>query len=207
MGTQITPRQLGQQAQEIIQHTYLIGSAPADPHKLLTDLARSVTVFGHMLQSLSDQYGQVGRKFASWIAYAGKVFWGIVELSVPTSVFRYLFRNWLSLFALVGIVTIAVGLLAKVSGMSGIGVGMLIVVILLALSSGLLRYYMLKATIPPYLFAISRLGLIFIALLLLTYLAVYHGPSIANILQSLEKFFRWSGGFKMYLSGHSMARV
>jgi hypothetical protein len=197
MGNQITPRQLNQQAQEIIQHTYLIGSAPADPHNLLTDLARSVTVFGEMLQSLSDQYGQVGKKFASWIAYSGKIFWGIVEISVPTSVSRYLLRNWLSLFALVSITTILIGAFTGTSGMSGVGVGMLAIVILLALFSGLLRYYMLKAKIPPRLFLVIRLGLAFIVLLLLAYLAVYHGITIANILRSVANFFGWSARFKL----------
>lgn len=201
MSNQITPRQLNQQAQEIIRHTYLIGSAPADPHKLLTDLARSVTVLGEMLQGLSDQYGQAGKKFASGIAYAGKVFWGVIELSVPTNVFRYLFRNWLSLFALVSIITIAVGLLTGVSGMSGIGVGMLTIVLLLSVFSGLLRYYMLKASIPPRLFVVVRVGLAFIAVLLLAYLAIYHGVSVANILDSLAGFFRWSAKFKKYLWG------
>ena len=192
MRKQITPRELSQQAQQIIRHTYLIGSAPADPHKILTDLARSVTIFGEMLQNLADRYGQAGRKLASWIAISGKLFWGMIEISVPTSVLRYLFRNWLSLFALISIITIAVGAFTGTSGMSGIGVSMLAAVILLALFSGLLRYYMLKARIPPHLLGIVRLGVALLLLLLFTYLAVYQGDRIVNILCSLEVFFRWT---------------
>lgn len=201
MGNQVTPRKLNLEARNIIELTYLIGSAPADPHKLLSDMARSVTVFGEMLQSLSDQYGKVGRKFASSIAYAGKVFWGMVEISVPTSVFRYLLRNWLSLFALVSIVTIAAGVLTATSGMSGVGVGMLIIVILLTLFSAFLRYYMIKAKVPPHFLIICRVGLLLVALLLLAYLAVYHGDSVANLLEHAVRFFRRSAQFKRYLWG------
>jgi hypothetical protein len=200
MATPVTPRQLNSQARDIIRRVYLIGSAPADPHSILTDLARSVTIFGNMLQSLSDQHGKVGNRFASGLATAGKLFWGIVELSVPASVWRYLFRKWLSLFALLSILIIGIGLFAGNSGMWGIGVAMLIAAILLALLSGLLRYYMLKAKIPPHLFRWVRVGLALFALALGAYLAINDGVKIADTLHEFESFFRWTAGLKIQLT-------
>jgi hypothetical protein len=200
MAAQVTPRQLDAQARDIIRRVYMIGSAPADPHAILTDLARSVVIFGKMLQSLSDQYGKVGNNFASGLATTGKLFWGIVELSVPESVLSYLLRNWLSLFALLSILTIAIGLIANISGMWGIGVAMLIATIVLALLSGLLRYYMLKAEVPARLLARVRVGLVLLLLGLCTFLAISYGAKIADSLHWLEGFFRWTASLKMHFS-------
>ena len=199
-GTPRTPRRLSPDAQSIIQRVYLIGSAPADPHGILTDLARSLAIFGNMLQTLSDQYGKVGNRFASGMATTGKLFWGMVELSVPASVWRYLFRKWLSLFALLSILIIAIGLLAGNNGMSGIGIAMLIAGNLLALLSGLLRYYMLEAKVPPHLFGWVRVGLALFALALGVFLAVNDGVKIANSLHWIENFFRWTGNLKVQLT-------
>jgi hypothetical protein len=194
-----TPRQLDPNARSIIERVYFIGSAPADPHNILSDLARSVTIFGNMLQGLSDQYGKAGNRFASGIATTGKIFWGIVELSVPASVWGHLFRRWLSIFALLSILITAIGLVAGNSGMWGMGIAMVIAAILLALLSGLLRYYMLKAKIPPHLFVWVRWGLVLFALALGVYLAVNDGIRIANSLHWLENFFRWTGSLKVQL--------
>lgn len=192
-----TPRQLDPNSQAIIERVYLIGSAPADPHNILTDLARSAIIFGNVLQDLSDQYGMAKNKLASGIAITGKLFWGVVELSVPASVWRYLFRRWLSLFFLLGVLITAIGLFAGNSGMWGIGVAMLIGAILLALLSGLLRYFMLKAKIPPHLFGWVRLGLALFAVALGLYLACADGARIVNLLKWLEGFFRWTASFKV----------
>jgi hypothetical protein len=195
-GAPRTPRQLSPDAQSIIRRVYLIGSAPPDPHGILTDLARSVTIFGNILQNLSDQYGNVGNKFASGMATTGKLFWGMVELSVPASVWRYLFRKWLSLFALLSVLIIAIGLFAGNNAMAGIGIAMIIAAILLALLSGLLRYYMLEAKIPPHLFGWVRFGLALFALALVAYLAIHDGTRIAHVLGRFERFFQWTGSLK-----------
>ena len=197
MATQVTPRQLNCQARDIIRRVYLIGSAPADPHNMLSDLARSVTIFGNMLQGLSDQYGKVGNQFASGISTTGKLVLGIVVLSVPASILSYLFRRWLSILVLLSILITAIGLFAHNSGMSGIGVALLMAAILLALLSGLLRNFMLKATIPPHLFRWVRFGLALFAVALGAYLAMNYGVKIAEILLRLECFFRWAGSFKV----------
>ena len=200
MATQVTPRKLSCQARDIIARVYLIGSAPADPHNMLTDLARSITIFGSMLQGLSDEYGMAKNKFASGIATTGNLFWGIVELSVPESVRIHLLRRWLSIFALLSILITAIGLVAGNSGMWGMGIAMVIAAILLALLSGLLRYYMLKARIPPHLFVWVRWGLVLFALALGVYLAVNDGVRIANSIHWLENFFRWAGSLKVQLT-------
>jgi hypothetical protein len=153
-----------------------------------------------MLQGLSDQYGKAGKRFASGISTTGRLFWGIVELSVPASVWSYLFRRWLSIFALLSILIVAMGLLAGNSGMTGMGIALLIAVILLALLSGLLRYYILKAKIPPHLILLVRLGLAVFALALCVYLAMNYGVKIADILLRLECFFRWAGSLKVQLT-------
>ena len=203
----VTPRQLNSQAQDIIQRVYLIGSAPADPHTILTDMARSVVIFGNMLQDLSDQYGKVGNQFASGLATTGKLFWGIVELSVPASVFRLPLAQLVVAFCpakrshhryrSIRSATAACGASA---------IAMLIAVIVLALLSGFLRYYMLKAKIPPHLFGWVRVGLALVALALSAYLAINYGVRIANLMGEFESFFRWTASLKGQLSttGHNL---
>ncbi len=194
MANNLTPRDLSVAARNVIRRTYLIGSAPADPHTALTDLGRSVIVFGNMLQDLSDQYGKVGNKFASGVAVAGRIFWGIVELSVPASIFRYLLRNWLSLLALLSVFTIVIGFATRNNNMWGVGVVLLGGAVLIAVFSGVLRYYMLKAKIPPKIFVWIRLGLLMLAVLLFADLAVTQGDAIAKKLEWLAGFFRWCAG-------------
>src|SRR5580658_10388024 len=113
MNTNRTPRKLSAPARNIIADVYLVGSVPADPHGILQDISRSVSVIGRLLNGLADQYAKAGKNLASMITIAGSVLWGIVEISVPESALFYLSRNWIKLLAFLGALVIILGVLTN----------------------------------------------------------------------------------------------
>jgi len=188
-----TPRRLSDAARDIIHRTYVIGSVAVDPHKALTDVARSVIVFGDLLQDLSDQYTKAKSKVASGIIFAGRIFWGLVELSVPDKVYRYVVRNLLTLIASLSAVIIGIGLLTQNNDMWSIGVALLICVSLVAALCWTLRFIMVTARIPPHFFGWVQGGAVLLLAILFIVLALTRGYVIANWIHEVECFFRWSG--------------
>jgi hypothetical protein len=142
MMKQRTPRVLTQAAQDIIANVYLAGSVPADPPLVLTDIARSVSIVGRMLDGLADHYGVQGKGFARVLTIAGSVLWGIVEISVPDSLLSMISRNWYKLLALSGVVIIVLGVLTNTAGMASIGVELMFAVFVLRLLVAGLRKFM-----------------------------------------------------------------
>ena len=70
--------------------------------------ARATTVVGRMLEDLANQRNIDGHKL-SWITRMGRIFWGAVEVAVPQSIARALYRHLVGVFLLVATLLIAVG--------------------------------------------------------------------------------------------------
>jgi hypothetical protein len=187
-----TPRVLTQPAQDIIADVYLVGSVPADPPLMLTDIARSVGIVGRMLDGLADRYGVQGKGFARVVTIAGSVLWGIVELAVPDSFWSKISRNWYGILALSGVVIIALGLVTNTAGMASVGVELIFAVFLLRLLVAWLRRYM--NTGDPCQRCIQT-GIVIVgavvAVVLLAYLVVFHSQGIAWLLGRLSQGFAY----------------
>ncbi|HEV8590059.1 MAG TPA: patatin-like protein [Pyrinomonadaceae bacterium] len=80
-----------------------------DPQSTLKTAARATTIVGKMFEELSNDYAKSGQKFAAWITRAGLIFWGLVELAAPKSIWNLLFRYWLKLLYLVEVILIVGG--------------------------------------------------------------------------------------------------
>ena len=50
-----------------------------------------------MLEGISKQYNNAGKKYASWVTRAGLIFWALVEVAVPRSLLSIIFHHWLKL--------------------------------------------------------------------------------------------------------------
>jgi len=82
-----------------------------DPQHTLETAARATTIAGKIFEKLADDYFDAGKKFAAWVTRGGLVFWGLVELSTPKSIWNLLFRYWLKVLYLIELIMILGGTL------------------------------------------------------------------------------------------------
>ena len=186
------PRTLSPVAQKVIAEVYLVGSVPADPHVVLQDISRSVSIVGRLLKGLADGYATVGKSTANIVTIAGSVLWAIVEVSVPGSVLFYLSRNWFKLVGAVGMLIIVLGAVTNTSGMPSVGIDLLVVAFLGSILSSQLHRFMNTGDVDA-----RRVKTILVALVALfaivgtLYLLLAHAQSIANTLQWIAGGFKW----------------
>ncbi len=89
---------------------FATNSSP-DPQSTLKTAARATTILGKMFEKLADDNVKAGKKYAAWVTRVGLVFWGLVELAAPKSIWNLLFRYWLQLLYLVELILVAGGTL------------------------------------------------------------------------------------------------
>ena len=80
-----------------------------DPQSTLKTAARATTIMGKMFEKLADDNVKAGKKYAAWVTRVGLIFWGLVELAAPKSIWNLLFRYWLQLLYLVELILVAGG--------------------------------------------------------------------------------------------------
>jgi len=116
---------------------------PSEPKRTLVarSLARATEITGHILEAISNEKG-VGKKQAAWITNAGRALWGMVEISVPRSIFELLGKYWLSLLSLVAAVLLVAGLIGGQKGVTGTGWALLGIVLVLSVFRALLSSWM-----------------------------------------------------------------
>jgi len=146
-------RTLNGPATAIIKGVFANAAQPPAPHRTLTDAGRSVAIVGDLLGLLSDQYFKAGKKYASMLGTAGRVFWGIVELSVPGSIGVHLMRHWLKLATALAVSMILLGIFFGGTGVAPFGWKLLAVIVGVALLHRILYGYMLTAALPTKLVA------------------------------------------------------
>lgn len=186
------PRQLSAQAQQIIKDVYLVGSVPADPHAVLEDISRSITIVGRLLEGLADRYSAPGKSVAHMFAVAGSILWGIVEISVPGSVLFYLSRNWFKLLAFLGFFILVLGVATNTKGMPSVGIELLVAAFVIRLLVSWFHSFMNTGDLGArrmktvLVWAVGSFILIGTLFLLLT-----NAQAIANGLQTVANLFRW----------------
>jgi hypothetical protein len=144
-------RTLNDEATQIIKGVFASAAQPLDPHRSLTDIGRSVAIVGDLLGMLSDQYFKAGKKYTSMLAASGRVFWGIVELSVPGSIGVRLMRHWLKLATTLAVLMILFGIFFGGTGLAPFGWKLLAVIVGVAILHRILYGLMLTAKWPTKL--------------------------------------------------------
>ncbi|HET9165495.1 MAG TPA: hypothetical protein VFP11_05830, partial [Candidatus Angelobacter sp.] len=118
-------------------------TVPSEPKRTLVarSLARATEITGHILEAISDEKG-VAKKQAAWITNAGRALWGLVEISVPRSLWELLGKYWQSLLLLVAIILLAAGLISGQKGVAGVGWSLAGLAVALFLVRTVLRAWM-----------------------------------------------------------------
>lgn len=135
------------------------------PQTTLKTLSRSTRVVGEILEDVADDYGRIGQWPATWLARFGRVFWGLVEVSIPRSIQGEFFRYWLVFLYLFEALLIAVGTIFVREQVQALGVVALSATAVIHVSTLLLRDYMRgKSTWLRIVIFASVLALLFFAL-------------------------------------------
>ena len=135
------------------------------PQTTLKTLSRSTRVAGEILEDVAGDYGKLGQRPATWLARFGRVFWGLVEVSIPRSIQGEFFRYWLVFLYLFDALLIAVGMIFVREQVQALGVVALGTTAVIHVSTLLLRDYMTgKSTWLRILIVALVLALLFFAL-------------------------------------------
>ncbi|HKY01957.1 MAG TPA: patatin-like protein [Burkholderiales bacterium] len=91
-----------------------------DPEQAVRSMARSTRVTAQMLDSVARSYNLKKSPFA-WLATFASMFWGLVEIAVPQTMWNLLGRHWITLLYLVDFGMIAGGMLVAQPAISKFG--------------------------------------------------------------------------------------
>lgn len=69
---------------------------PLEPKVLVRLSARASKVFGKMLEGFADKQ-HFDKKRVVWVTRLAQLFWGLVEVAVPDSLWNLIFRHWVKL--------------------------------------------------------------------------------------------------------------
>jgi len=94
---------------------------PPDRERMVLNVARATTVVGDVLDNIAQQRGTPGHQAAAWLARAGSLLWGLVEISVPHSWAHLVFRHWLTLLYLFEAFLIIGGLVFNAAAVEKLG--------------------------------------------------------------------------------------
>jgi patatin-related protein len=83
--------------------------------------ARATTIIGRMLQAIADRRGHSGARLA-WVTRLGQFLWGAVEVAIPQSIARVVFKHLVGIFMLVSMLLILIGGVLGVSGIRNQGI-------------------------------------------------------------------------------------
>ncbi len=143
------------------------------PEPALRSAARATEVVGQLLEDLADTYNTSGgiKRWIGMVTWLGRLFWGLVEVSVPQSAWNLLFRHWLSLLVAFELFLIVGGLILSREGASQFGWTAL------GITVGL---YLFQYILGGILAGRSRRVLKTVGVLLVGGLAVYGGWELWN---------------------------
>jgi patatin-related protein len=81
-----------------------------DNQEMIVDVARGSKVFGKMLEGYADKH-QIKDKRLAWVTRLTQVFYGLVEVAIPDSIYNLFLQYWLQLLYLFEFLTILLGTL------------------------------------------------------------------------------------------------
>ncbi|MGQ0761202.1 MAG: patatin-like protein [Acidobacteriota bacterium] len=97
-----------------------------EPEPTLKVLGRATRVIGSILDDISRKR-KVENKFTKWISRVGQIFLGLVEVSIPDSLWSLMFRHWLKLLYFLEVLLILGGILFSQTGVKSVGWSLLAV--------------------------------------------------------------------------------
>jgi patatin-related protein len=99
------------------------GNRALVPEPTFLIAGRATQIVGKILESLADEYHSPGgvKRWIGMVAWLGRLFWGLVEISIPQQPWYFLVRHWLHLLLAFEIFLITAGLLLGREGATQLG--------------------------------------------------------------------------------------
>jgi patatin-related protein len=125
---------------EYYSSSYTVDRDNYDREQAVRSIARATAVTGRMLQALAREHRVNERPFA-WLSMFGSMFWGMVEVAVPQSLWNLLWRHWISVLYIVDLIVIGGGIALNHDYLTKFGWMALAVTIGLHITVKLVGYY------------------------------------------------------------------
>ena len=109
-----------------------------DSKTMLRAMSRSTQVIGHVFEDIANQNSLDGKSLA-WVARAGQIFWGLIEVAVPGSILNLLALHWLRLLYVFELILIIVSFLFSSADFLTFGLKLFAVTVVINLTVLLLR--------------------------------------------------------------------
>ena len=144
--------------------TFSVDLTP-NTERALKSLSRAVTVVGEMLKGLTTD-SALAQKPGIWLARIGRLMWGFVEVSVPGSILRQLFRHASVVTGICALLLVVVGIFFNFGDAQR--VGWIVLGALLALNVGSMTLGAYLTGRNRILLALKVLGIALVVLLAAT---------------------------------------
>jgi hypothetical protein len=105
--------QLDQTITDTIDRIIRRAADPPDPKEALHNAARATTILGKMLEDMADKSAKQASQAARIITNLGLLSYGLVEISVPRSIWSHIASYWLQLLTLIGTAMFVLGLVLR----------------------------------------------------------------------------------------------
>lgn len=136
------PLPISMKAAATINAVYRAADHPPDVETSLRNASRATTILGKMLEALTDQYAKKASSVAGYITKLGLLAYGLIEISVPRSLWFHVGRYWLQLATLIGTAMIVLGAVFRSPETWKIGGGLLFAVAAITILRNLLWQWM-----------------------------------------------------------------
>jgi hypothetical protein len=177
--------QLAYSATRLIRHIIQEADHSPDPETALRNAARATTILGKMLEDMADRSAPKASKAGRLVRNFGLLGYGLVEISVPRSLWSHITTYWLQLLTLIATTMFALGLILRSPDTWKIGLGVMVFAWLASGLRDLLRLVMQRRPVAGWALAIQwRLLLLFVCIAVL---------AVANA-QLLNRLLSATGG-------------
>ncbi|MGA2831659.1 MAG: hypothetical protein ABSE55_01180 [Terracidiphilus sp.] len=184
MGTQLI-----QAATQVISQTIQDADHPPDPESTLRNAARATTILGKMLEDMADKSAKKVSKPARLITNFGLLGYGLVEISVPRSIWSHIASYWLQLLTLIGAAMFALGLFFRTEDTWKIGLGVLVFVWLISGLRDVLQLVMRGKPVTGWALAIQ--WRLLLPLACFAVLAVVYAQTVNQVLNETGGVLIW----------------
>lgn len=118
---------LGTKAVRVISSTLRSADHPPDGERALRNAARATTILGRLLDDMANTYAKQLSPAARLIMSAGLLTYGLVEISVPRSIWHHIGRYSIQVLTLIGSAMVGLGLVLQGTDTWKIGLLVLLV--------------------------------------------------------------------------------
>jgi hypothetical protein len=184
-----------------INAVYQAADHPPEVETSLRNAARATTILGKMLEAMADKYAKKANPVAGYITKLGLLAYGLIEISVPRTLWFHIARYWLKLVTLLGAAMVVLGVFFKSQETWKMGAALLLVAAIIVLVRyALQRLMRLTASLVWWLKALLIVLVVSILFAGAAVLVLLYGEGIGQCLVKAGNCLKlWPGTLHNWL--------